>query len=73
MSLLVEKPSLPSHKSPFIDVFKDVIERYGKRNDGDLKRIVYLTSPMRKILRREKYQRDNMFNAPIDFSAEKTI
>jgi uracil-DNA glycosylase family 4 len=72
MSLLVEGSSLPSFKPPFMDVFNDIVERYGKKSDSDLKRIVYLTSPMRKILRREKYRRDNMFNAPIDFSVEKT-
>jgi hypothetical protein len=50
------------------DVLAHVVSHYGRRSDDDLKRIVYLTSPMRQILRREKYHRENMFNAPIDFS-----
>jgi hypothetical protein len=49
------------------DVFERVKSRYANRSDDDLKRIVYLTSPMRRILRREKYDRQNMFNVPVDF------
>jgi uracil-DNA glycosylase family 4 len=71
MSLLTETQNVSSFKPAFMDVFYDVTKRYGNKSDGELKRIVYLTSPMRKILRREKYQRDNMFNAPIDFSMEE--
>jgi uracil-DNA glycosylase family 4 len=70
MSLLPETQNISSFKSSFTDVFDDVTKRYGNKSDSELKRIVYLTSPMRRILRREKYQRDNMFNAPIDFSME---
>jgi uracil-DNA glycosylase family 4 len=70
MSLLPETQDISSLKSSFMEVFGDVTKRYGSKSDSDLKRIVYLTAPMRKILRREKYQRDNMFNAPIDFSVE---
>jgi uracil-DNA glycosylase family 4 len=54
--------------SPDFDWLRRVSARYANRSDEDLKRIVYLTSPMRQILRREKYGRQNLFNVPIDFS-----
>jgi uracil-DNA glycosylase family 4 len=72
MSLLAETQNVSLFKAPFRSVFDDVTKRYGSKSDSDLKRIVYLTSPMRKILRREKYRRDNMFNAPIDFAVENS-
>jgi uracil-DNA glycosylase family 4 len=50
------------------DILRRVCSRYGLRSDADLKRIVYLTAPMRQILRREKYNRQDLFNVPIDFS-----
>ncbi len=50
------------------DILNHVCIRYARRNDEDLKRIVYLTAPMRHILRREKYGRQNLFNVPVDFS-----
>jgi hypothetical protein len=46
--------------------------KYRGRSDDELKRIVYLTAPMRQILRREKYRRENLFNVPIDFTAVRT-
>lgn len=52
----------------FDDVLAHVSSKYAKYNDGDLKRIVYLTAPMKQILRREKGLGENMFNRPIDFS-----
>jgi uracil-DNA glycosylase family 4 len=55
-------------KDEFDEVLAYVSEKYGKSNDSDLKRIVYLTAPMRQILRREKGLGQNMFNGPIDFS-----
>jgi uracil-DNA glycosylase family 4 len=51
------------------DVVSYVVGRYARCSDEELKRIVYLTSPMRSILRREKYHRENLFNAPVDFSS----
>jgi uracil-DNA glycosylase family 4 len=50
------------------EVLERVTKRYAKCTDDDLKRIVYLTAPMRQILRREKYRGENMFNTAIDFS-----
>jgi uracil-DNA glycosylase family 4 len=47
----------------------DVMKRYSYANESDLKKAVYLTAPMRLILRRERGERVNLFNAPIDFMA----
>ena len=51
----------------FRKTLDEVIERYTYENDSDLKRAVYLTAPMRLILRREKYEKINLYNTPIDF------
>jgi uracil-DNA glycosylase family 4 len=49
-------------------IFEQIKAKYAKKADVELKRLVYLTGPMREILRKEKYMRRDMFNAPIDFS-----
>jgi uracil-DNA glycosylase family 4 len=54
------------------DSIERVGAKYGARSDDELKRVVYLTAPMRQILRREKYRRENLFNVPIDFTAVRT-
>jgi uracil-DNA glycosylase family 4 len=75
LALVEETPLFSQHEthSPdaeFIssETLEFVIRRHAKRTDDELKRIVYLTPPMRQILRREKYGRQNLFNVPIDFS-----
>jgi uracil-DNA glycosylase family 4 len=45
-----------------------IASKYGNESESELKRVVYLTSPMRAILRREMKLRENTFNRPIDFS-----
>jgi len=45
-----------------------VSKKYGNKNDQDLKRIVYLTAPIREMLSREKRLNENLFNRAIDFS-----
>ena len=52
----------------FDDVLSQITAKFGKCSDRDLKRIVYLTSPMRQMLKKEKGLGQNMFNRPIDFS-----
>ena len=42
-----------------------VVERYGEMSHADLKRVTYLASPMRRILRRERASRENLFNVPL--------
>jgi uracil-DNA glycosylase family 4 len=46
---------------------EEVVDRYRYPSDADLKRAVYLTAPMRMMLRREKNEGANLYNAPIDF------
>jgi uracil-DNA glycosylase family 4 len=45
----------------------EVLARYSYKTEADLKRAVYLTAPMRLILRREKSQNVNLYNSAIDF------
>jgi len=45
-----------------------IANKYGAASESELKRLVYLTSPMRGFLRRELQLGENMFNRPIDFS-----
>lgn len=47
----------------------EVISRYSFSSESDLKRAVYLTAPMRLMLRREQKENLNLYNAPIDFMA----
>jgi uracil-DNA glycosylase family 4 len=58
--------------SEYDDVLKYISERYARNSDRDLKRIVYLTAPMRQMLRKEKGLRESMFNRAIDFSIINT-
>lgn len=41
------------------------VTRYGSLTDAELKRVVYLSTPMRALLRKERNLRANMFNAAI--------
>ena len=50
---------------------EEAIRRYGHQSDADLKTAVYMTAPMRNILRKEQSQKVSMFNAPIDFLAAR--
>lgn len=51
----------------FRSTLNEVMARYSYANESDLKKAVYLTAPMRLILRREKTEKINLHNAPIDF------
>lgn len=55
------------------EIIDYVITKYGVADDSELKRVVYLTAPMRAILRREKGKRENLFNRPLDFSAIQSL
>jgi len=48
---------------------EDAIRRYAYESESDLKTAVYMTAPMRNILRKEKAEKLSMYNAPIDFLA----
>lgn len=67
--MLFDRECLISFAVPNPDSIERVGAKYGARSDDELKRVVYLTAPMRRILRREKYRRENLFNVPIDFMA----
>ena len=42
-----------------------VVAKYGSLSNADLKRVAYLATPMRELLRKEKTLRVNLFNSPI--------
>lgn len=48
-----------------ISAIDRTLERYGDLTHTDLKRAVYMSSPMRQVLRKEKMLGANLFNAPI--------
>jgi uracil-DNA glycosylase family 4 len=50
-----------------IDTIKNIMEKYGDYSHADLKRSVYLTAPIKHMLRLEKNNLVNLYNAPIDF------
>lgn len=68
------EPTLFSAKTdePYDEVLGYILEKYSDYSDSDLKRVVYLTSPMRQILKREKGLGENLFNRAIDFSVIET-
>jgi uracil-DNA glycosylase family 4 len=43
------------------------LNRYGKESNASLKRIVYLSRPMRKVLSKEKELHQDLYNSPIEF------
>jgi uracil-DNA glycosylase family 4 len=49
------------------EFIRQVVERYRARTDEQLKTSVYLTPPMRRMLKREKYDGANLHNSPIEF------
>lgn len=49
----------------------EALQRYGDKDDSELKTAVYLTAPMRFLLRREQTAHVNFYNAPIDFLAAR--
>ena len=69
-----DEPTLftPKPDEYFDEVLKFIVKKYGGYSDTDLKRVVYLTSPMRQILKREKGLGENLFNRAIDFSVIKS-
>lgn len=47
----------------------EALDRYADKDDADLKTAVYLTAPMRFLLRQERTTNRTLLNAPIDFLA----
>jgi len=50
---------------------QDAMHRYTYESEADLKTAVYMTAPMRNILRKEQAEKLSMYNAPIDFLAAR--
>jgi uracil-DNA glycosylase family 4 len=65
-SLALDQPALEEELQATLD---DVLARYSYSAESDLKKAVYLTAPMRLMLRREQHEKINLYNAPIDFMA----
>jgi len=63
-----EKPDISEDAKAAAD---EAIQRYGDKNDSELKTATYLTAPMRFMLRREQSAKVNHYNAPIDFLAAR--
>ena len=70
LSLMPEDVQL---QDGFRKTLDEVLERYTYENEADLKKAVYLTTPMRLILRRERYENVNLYNTPIDFLAANSM
>ncbi len=61
---LFDEGRLPKEETKFI--VQKVVEEFGNKTDAQIKKRVYLTKPMKKILKHE--QKNNpMYNAPIRF------
>jgi len=64
-------PSQESLEEKLKATLDEVMTRYSFSTEADLKKAVYLTAPMRLMLRREKHEKMNLYNAPIDFMAAR--
>jgi uracil-DNA glycosylase family 4 len=51
------------------EAVEEALSRYGDKDEADLKTAVYLTAPMKFLLRKERATQTNLHNAPIDFLA----
>jgi uracil-DNA glycosylase family 4 len=61
----------PSFNAAGAAVVQEAIQRYSYGSEADLKTAVYMTAPMRNILRKEQSEKISLFNAPIDFLAAR--
>ncbi len=65
-------PHLDTLEEKLKTTLDEVVSRYSFSSEVDLKKAVYMTAPMRLMLRREKHEKINLYNAPIDFMAART-
>jgi len=63
--------SKPEFSSVSESAVEDALRRYCYDSEAELKTAVYMTAPMRHMLRKERIQKINMYNAPIDFLAAR--
>ncbi len=45
-------------EEPVMAVIAETVERHGQKSDSEIKTLVYLTDPMRNLIRREKRGED---------------
>lgn len=57
----------PVFNNQSLEIVKDVIGKYGALSNGDIKTKVYLTDPMRNLLKLEQNGKINLYNSPIVF------
>lgn len=55
------------------DIINTVIQKYGSLSNEEIKTKVYLTKPMRNILKMEKNELANLYNVPISFEIYSAI
>jgi uracil-DNA glycosylase family 4 len=74
--LLIRRPANSMQDGLFLDqtispelskLVDEVLQRYSYPSEADLKKAVYLTAPMRLILRRERAEKVNLYNSAIEF------
>jgi len=53
-------------KSDSFDI-AGVVRKYAHKTDAAIKQAVYMTAPMRTILRKERRSKTNLYNSPIEF------
>jgi uracil-DNA glycosylase family 4 len=70
--MLMRQKAAPNRPEAISDnirkVVEEVVAKFGEQDEVSLKRLVYLTQPMRKILRKEKIEHRNLMNVPLNFS-----
>ena len=59
-----------AHDAQLDTLIETVWARYGGATNEQLKTAVYLTTPMRALLRAEKYNKVSTFNQPIEFGLQ---
>ncbi|MDD3466465.1 MAG: uracil-DNA glycosylase family protein [Campylobacterales bacterium] len=75
-SLFISKKNslLPDEQNDNLDEhiknhITEVLNKYGELNDFEIKKAVYMTRPMRNILKAEKNSLINLYNTPINFAS----
>ncbi len=67
-SLELEKSKNEDVEQQAQKILDEVMHKYGRRSNAELKRSAYMTRPMRQILRREKSEGRSLYNSSIEFS-----
>jgi uracil-DNA glycosylase family 4 len=67
LTLFESIQNVASLSDEVISIINEVMTKYDSYTNSDLKRAVYLTAPMRYILKLEKHNLINLYNSPIDF------